>query len=222
MSGQNEELAAQLAAEEKQAAQRLPIGGARWLLLGCVALFVCGLFLPHAGAVKGLDVLFRTATAAAHSTSRLEVFYVFAVLIEMLLALAIAITANRQLAQIGVVVAMASSIAAMLAVWKRQVRSPEDLGTGPGVGLWLIALLAFVVWIVLILQVIQRNDQQWELDKERRKYTPQSELALAQLEVLEAKRQGNVDPFADNRRARAKQRRDRMLRGEGQQPQTNP
>ncbi|MBN9643309.1 hypothetical protein ACFSSC_04660 [Corynebacterium mendelii] len=220
MDHSSQELAAELAQRERRASATVPLGGARWILIALFVTFVVALVLPHSGSVSGLDVLFRSDKAMAASTSTIEMSYVWLALIAQLLGLAVAVTANRALAQMGVVVTITAAMFSMLAVWKRQVRGPGDLGTGPGIGLFLASAATFVLVLVLIVLTIQRTEEQWQLDAQRRTVTPKSELALAQLEVLEAKRAGNTDPFTDDRRDRAKRRRQRMLGQDGTQGDT--
>lgn len=200
---------AELAALERRASLTVPVERSRWALIIFALIFLITPFFPHAGTVTGWDVILRTPNAIAHSTNMFESIYAWVSLAAAINCILVAVTARRQLAQIGVILNGLGGAMGMVAVWLRQARPPSDRGGSPAIFLYIGVFATIAAGVVLILLVAQRTQVQWELDSRRRVVAgPTEPVLMTQNELLEMRR-GQADDDRDDRRARAKARRER-------------
>lgn len=149
--------------------------GARALVVAILVFVLLGSFiLPHAGSVRGWDVLFSSHGAASAAVGLpQQVFTWLALVFSVGFSILALLTRRWAVAWVALAGSMLASGTGLLAVWSRQTAPAGH--PGPGIGL-------FVAWITVILLtfhwarvVWQRTLVQLAAEQQRRRVVAQDQ-----------------------------------------------
>ena len=209
--------------EDKLAQYRDDLGGAERRVAGQVVLgqylpliafgFLVPLitiFLPHAGDVRGFDVLFETPVAQNNDTTKPEMIFSWLRLLAILLTIGTIVSKSWMVAWVNWAVVGVAWWYNVFAVWMRQTRPPTATGDGPAIPLLFSLLGLTVLFMVMSAVVFKKNPLQRALAAARREEAhrdEESRMAQQRLRTGIEEREDAV--IVDDRRARAKARRTR-------------
>lgn len=201
-----------LAQQEKKANAQQDFGHFRWPLLACVVLFLLGLALPHAGVVRGWQLLAQQVDGTPLGVAE----YVFTYLgtAAVVVAGGLLVATKRSVFAIAAFVLSGMALmSSLLGMWMRLQDRELRGGAGIGIG-FLLEVLVVVAFLYFICRIIlRRSDEQQRLAQARAEDDSLDEVAFAQRSALVSRQQNSVETnplFVDNRRqeARARQKKD--------------
>lgn len=201
-----------VAAAERTAGSQLDYGSALVPMACGMFAVLLSFFLPHAGQVFGFDVLFNTPRAQDFDTTMPERMYTWLALAGgVLLTIGTIISRSWLVAWVNWAFAGIGWWYAVFAIWMRQTRPVTSPGQGPSYGLILGALGMTIVFITMTFVLFRRNALQKALAQRRREQAHRDEDSRLAQQRLRTGLLDRVseDPLIDDRRARAKKRRER-------------
>lgn len=180
------------------------------LALGMMAALLA-LFFPHAGEVRGFDVLFFTELAQSRNIMRPEQIYTWLALTGgVLLTIGTIVSKSWIVAWANWAVAGIAWWYSIFAIWMRQSRPLTEPGDGPAFGLIMCSVGLLVLFITLSIMLFQRSPLQKALAQARRKQADKDEATrLAQQRLRTGLQPKPKAEIIDDRRRQAKQRRQR-------------
>lgn len=199
---------AELAAAEKKAARSIDIkNGYGIALIVAFALFLVGMFLPHAGDVRGYEAIFGLDAA-----NQLNIRFAERIFIILGFAAAIVftgltlITRRTVLATIAYILSGMSLFSSLFGLWLRIQHNQVE--GAPGVGIGIIFELVAVILLVISYSILifRRTDEQKALAKQRAQHENLDEVGYAQRSAMVTKQNdvGDHNPLlVDDRRKRA-------------------
>lgn len=203
---EEKESAQDLARQEREASKSVDLGASRWVLLGCVVVYLVALFLPFAADASGWQVLVpgeASRQAQVKVTEHLFVWFSFlglAVLTSLVVA-----TKRFALAAPGWMATTIALILSLLAVWLRRSSATYDAGLHHGPGIYLAIAAVAVAVFAYIPVVVRRTPAQRELAERLRNADQYDDVARAQASAAISR--GEDNPLlVDDRRARATER----------------
>ena len=188
-----------LAAAERRSGQQLADGAYRWVLLGCVAVYLVSLFLPFVGAAPGFKVLLLNpgtpVTIAEYAFTWLSFLGLGVLTTLSMLARRYGIGAA------GWVLTAMAAVNALLSVWLRSTSTL--LSENQSYGFFIAVAAVVVATFAYIPAMVRRGDEQQAIAVERA--TAQDGDALTQFQREAATKPENP-LLIDDRRARAAER----------------
>lgn len=198
------------AAAEKQAARTLDLRQYRWFMLGALIAFVLGLFLPHSGQVRGIDVLLNNAQASSGDVRIAEtVFVLFGSISAVLLNVIVLITKRTAVANAQYLIGGMALLVSLFALWMRLQSKEVDGSTGIGIGLLLEVFAVIALIYAMSCIIFARSDAQKQAAALRAEHNDLDSVGRAQQEA--ARSRGPEAPednplLIDDRRQRAAQK----------------
>lgn len=176
------------------------------------------IFLPHAGDVRGYDVLFNTQVAQGGATAKPETIFSWLRLIAILLSIGTLVSKSWIVAWVNWAFAGVAWWYNVFAIWVRQTQPPTESGDGPAIPLMLSLVGLTVLFYALTAVVFQKNSLQRALAAARREEAHRDEESrLAQQRLRTGIENREDAEIVDDRRARAKARRERKSQLEKQE-----
>lgn len=200
---------------ERRIAGRVVLGSYLPMIIFGFAVPLVTIFLPHAGEARGFDVLFSTPVAQNEQTAMPEIVFSWLRLTAILLTIGTIVSKSWLVAWANWAFAGVAWWYNVFAVWVRQTQPPTVSGVGPAVPLLFSLLGLTVLFIALSAVVFQKNPLQRALAAARREEAhkdEESRLAQQRLRMGIEEREDAV--IVDDRRARAKARRQRKAEQE--------
>lgn len=206
-----------LAKAERSAAGTIVLGRVTpWLVIGLIMVFVA-IFLPHSGKVFGYDVLLFSQRAEDYVTTMPERIYAWLALIGgVLLPLGTLFSKSSVVAWVNWAFAAVGAFYCVLAIGFRNSRPPTEPGSGPSIGLFIGGIGLLVIVFTLSSRLFRRSAVQSAINALRRDAVHRDEDSRAAQQVLRTGLQPHDDAVVvDDRRARARARRERAGRDSG-------
>ncbi|WP_257158387.1 Rv2732c family membrane protein [Corynebacterium cystitidis] len=205
----NRSKAEALAQQERKVAGVMDMGSLRWVLLGCIVIFVLSLFLPFAGGHSGVEILLFTE-ASRQDVKITENLFVWTGTLGLILGGLMTVVSRKSNPFIFTwALTTIALFEAVLALWLRQTGG----GYATAAGIYLAILAVVVAEIVCVMIATRRNPQQQEIARQRRQLDDTDEVGMAQrsasIRVTPTVSQENP-ALADDRRARAAERHRRQ------------
>lgn len=201
---------AELAAKEREVESRLTMGRhGRWLA-GAIVLFVLGLVLPHAGDVRGFNVLFFTSQAAEGSVKIAEyIFVLLGALGVVVFGAASVATKKTNFAMASYLITGMALFFSLFGLWMRK-QSAELLGaSGIGAGFYLEVLATIITVCALTPIVFGRSPEQERVAALRFQAQDLDEVGYAQRNALVSRQMNTAETnplLIDDRRQQAARR----------------
>lgn len=199
-----------LAAAEKKAARRMELGGHLWVLLAALVLFVIYLVTPHAGDVRGYEVVLRLPAAVDGDIKITE--YVYAWLSALGIGVFTTLTLITRRTVFGLIAWMLTTVAlifSLLALWLRQTRSVADQDMDMSVGFFL-SLIGVALAVYSYSRIaLRRSPEQAQLAEARAQDENLDEVGYLQREAMTVRQHTSFETnplFVDDRRQRATER----------------
>ena len=207
-----------LGGAERKVARLVVLGRYMPLLAFGLLVPLITIFLPHAGDVRGFDVLFDTPVAQNNDTTKPEMIFSWLRLTAILLTIGTIVSKSWMVAWVTWAFAGVAWWYNVFAVWMRQTRPPTLTGDGPAIPLVFSLLGLTVLFIAMSAVVFQKNPLQRALAAARREEAHRDEESrLAQQRLRTGIEEREVAEIVDDRRARAKARRQRKAEQEAAQ-----
>lgn len=201
-----------LAAKEKSAAKRMPLGNQLYTLVAALLFYVFSLVLPHAGPARGYDVLFQTSVAADAGIKITE--FIYSILLFLGIGILTSLTMLTRRAVFGILAWMVTTVGfaySLFAIWLRQTRSSATDGVEFGVGMWVSLIAVALAFVAFSTVSLRRDDTQAHLAQARAETDNLDEVGQAQrLARVERENTTEDNPsIEDDRRRRALERHHR-------------
>lgn len=213
----------ELAKKEKTAAARIELGHYRFYLMGTFVVFVLSLFLPHAGSIKGYDVLFFTPASHEAGIKIAEYVFVFLGSISVVLLNGLLLLTKRTVfANFGFALTGMALLTSLLGLWMRMQSAEVDGAAGVSYGFYIEVAAVIVQVYALSCTVFARSDEQREWAAQRAAHVNLDEVALVQRERLTSRgaNTNETNPLLiDNRRQQAAAKRKRTAGQDAHKPQ---
>lgn len=207
-----------LGGAERKAARQVVLGRYMPLLAFGFLVPLITIFLPHAGDVRGFDVLFDTPVAQNNDTTKPEMIFSWLRLTAILLTIGTIVSKSWMVAWVTWAFAGVAWWYNVFAVWMRQTRPPTLTGDGPAIPLIFSLLGLTVLFIAMSAVVFQKNPLQRALAAARREEAHRDEESrLAQQRLRTGIEECEVAEIVDDRRAHAKARRQRKAEQKAEQ-----
>jgi len=210
-----------LSGAERRIAGRVVLGRYMPLIAFGFLVPLLMIFLPHAGDVRGYDVLFNTPVAENGATAKPEMIFSWLRLSAILLTIGTLISKSWIVAWVNWAFAGVAWWYNVFAIWVRQTQSPTETGDGPAIPLLFSLVGLTVLFYALSAVVFQKNPLQRALAVARREEAHRDEESrLAQQRLRTGIEDREEAVIVDDRRARAKARRERKAELEKQESET--
>lgn len=207
-----------LSGAERKIAGRVVLGRYVPLIVFGFLVPLVMIFLPHAGDVRGYDVLFNTQVAQGGATAKPETIFSWLRLIAILLSIGTLVSKSWIVAWVNWAFAGVAWWYNVFAIWVRQTQPPTESGDGPAIPLMLSLVGLTVLFYALTAVVFQKNSLQRALAAARREEAHRDEESrLAQQRLRTGIEDREDAEIVDDRRARAKARRERKSQLEKQE-----
>jgi len=196
-----------LASAERAAGSKIYIGGAKFLLPIALVLFIVAQFLRYFGSLTGLDVFMVTDAAKTYMLSApIYISSWLGLLALLMLAPATLITRSTLVSWAGWATVTAAFFTSLL-VWWLSLTPPGDLPWGVGMGFVIQEAAYILAMLGFVLTLFTRTPEQIALAEERRHAETEREASNEQATILAKQRAEEPPLLADDRRARAHNRR---------------
>ncbi|STC67952.1 hypothetical protein [Corynebacterium pilosum] len=205
----NRSTAEALAKQERKVAGVMEMGNLRWVLAGCILVFVIALLLPFTGGHSGLEVLAYTEASRADVKITENLFVWVGTLGVVVFGLITVITRKSTPFLLTWALTTIALIEALLAIWLRQTSE----GYTTAFGLYLAIAVVVVAEVVCVMLATRRSPEQQEIARQRRSVDDTDEVGRAQLSASSraAEETGEVPAaLVDDRRAKAAERHRRQ------------
>ena len=188
---------------EKITAAEVAMGGKRWVLAACVAVYLVALLLPFAGGVPGWQILALTDASRDARTTLTEYIFVWTSFLGLGVLTTLAVALRRFTVAVPAwMLTTVSLVFSVLGIWLRNQSAPE---TSRGIGYYLAALAVLVAVFTLFPVILSRSDEHKAATEDRARAQEADDVALAQRSAT--KRAQDDNPLlVDDRRARAAER----------------
>ena len=207
-----------LSGAERKIAGRVVLGRYVPLIVFGFLVPLVMIFLPHAGDVRGYDVLFSTQVAQDGATAKPEMIFSWLRLITILLTIGTLVSKSWIVAWVNWAFAGVAWWYNVFAIWVRQTQPPTESGDGPAIPLLFSLVGLTVLFYALSAVVFQKNPLQRALAAARREEAHRDEESrLAQQRLRTGIEDREDAEIVDDRRARAKARRERKAELEKQE-----
>lgn len=201
----------ELAQKERQAARRVELGAAGYVLGGVLAVYLVALFCPQVTGVRGWQVLAVTAESRAQGLKITE--YVFSWLAFLGIGVLTTITVLTRRTAAALVAWMLVTVAvafSLLSMWLRLQRPGVEEHVTAQVGYYLMIAAVIVACGCYSMTALRRSPEQERIARARAQAPSLDPVARAQAESLGSTRSeaaGEDNPlFIDDRRMRAHER----------------
>ncbi|MCS4531145.1 hypothetical protein NXS13_01320 [Corynebacterium sp. ES2730-CONJ] len=207
MSAELENLSpAQLALEEREASRIISYRPYGPYLRLAQLFFAVGLLIPHAGDMRGWQVLFLRAPSEGIRIGIAEQVFVIVSALGVLVMGGLLLTTSRTIfGWVAWLLSGVGLVSSVFALWMRL--QDKEVGAAPGIGPGFYLEVGSVIFAVVVLSLIvwQRTDRQKEIAQMRAARENLDEVGYAQ-------RQARVNPepnplLIDDRRQRASRKR---------------
>lgn len=202
---------AELAAAEKKAARFIDLkNGYGIALIVAFVLFVVGMFLPHAGEVRGFEAIFGLE-AAAQANIRLaeRVFVILGFAAGVVFNGLTILTRRTVVASIAYILSGMSLFSSLFGLWMRIQHQQVEGAPGVGVGIYCELIAVILLVISYSNLIFRRTEEQKALAEQRAQHENLDEVGYAQRSAMVTK-QNNVGDFnpllVDDRRKKASER----------------
>lgn len=203
---------------ERRIAGRVVLGRYMPLMVFGFLVPLVMIFLPHAGDVRGYDVLFNTPVAQDGATAKPEVIFSWLRLVAILLTIGTLVSKSWIVAWVNWAFAGVAWWYNVFAIWVRQTQPPTETGDGPSIPLLFSLVGLTVLFYALSAVVFQKNPLQRALAAARREEAHRDEESrMAQQRLRTGIEDREEAEIVDDRRARAKARRERKAELEKQE-----
>ncbi|WP_426705358.1 hypothetical protein [Corynebacterium auriscanis] len=168
------------------------------------------IFLPHAGQVKGYDVLFNSPVAQQFNTKLPErAFSWLALTGGVLLTAGTIVSRSWLVAWVNWFFVGVAWWYSAFAIWIRQSRPVTDPGEGPAYGLIIAAVCLTILFVTLSILLFRKTPLQKALAKARREEAHRDEESRLKQQRLRTglQEREQVNDFVDDRRAVVAERR---------------
>ena len=210
-----------LSGAERRIAGRVVLGRYVPLIVFGFLVPLVMIFLPHAGDVRGYDVLFNTQVAQGGATAKPETIFSWLRLTAILLSIGTLVSKSWIVAWVNWAFAGVAWWYNVFAIWVRQTQPPTESGDGPAIPLMFSLVGLTVLFYALTAVVFQKNPLQRALAAARREEAHRDEESrLAQQRLRTGIEDRKDAEIVDDRRARAKARRERKAELEKQESET--
>lgn len=210
-----------LSGAERRIAGRVVLGRYVPLIVFGFLVPLVMIFLPHAGDVRGYDVLFNTQVAQGGATAKPETIFSWLRLTAILLSIGTLVSKSWIAAWVNWAFAGVAWLYNVFAIWVRQTQPPTESGDGPAIPLMFSLVGLTVLFYALSAVVFQKNPLQRALAAARREEAHRDEESrLAQQRLRTGIEDRKDAEIVDDRRARAKARRERKAELEKQESET--
>lgn len=210
-----------LSGAERRIAGRVVLGRYVPLIVFGFLVPLVMIFLPHAGDVRGYDVLFNTQVAQGGATAKPETIFSWLRLTAILLSIGTLVSKSWIVAWVNWAFAGVAWWYNVFAIWVRQTQPPTESGDGPAIPLMFSLVGLTVLFYALSAVVFQKNPLQRALATARREEAHRDEESrLAQQRLRTGIEDRKDAEIVDDRRARAKARRERKAELEKQESET--
>lgn len=210
-----------LSGAERRIAGRVVLGRYVPLIVFGFLVPLVMIFLPHAGDVRGYDVLFNTQVAQGGATAKPETIFSWLRLTAILLSIGTLVSKSWIVAWVNWAFAGVAWWYNVFAIWVRQTQPPTESGDGPAIPLMFSLVGLTVLFYALTAVVFQKNPLQRALAAARREEAHRDEESrLAQQRLRTGIEDRKDAEIVDDRRARAKARRERKAQLEKQESET--
>lgn len=188
---------------EKITAAEVAMGGKRWVLAACVAVYLVALLLPFAGGVLGWQILALTDASRDARTTLTEYIFVWTSFLGLGVLTTLAVALRRFTVAVPAwMLTTVSLVFSVLGIWLRNQSAPE---TSRGIGYYLAALAVLVAVFTLFPVILSRSDEHKAATEDRARAQEADDVALAQRSATK-QAQGENPLLVDDRRARAAER----------------
>lgn len=188
---------------EKITAAEVAMGGKRWVLAACVAVYLVALLLPFAGGVPGWQILAFTDASRGARTTLTEYIFVWTSFLGLGVLTTLAVALRRFTVAVPAwMLTTVSLVFSVLGIWLRNQSAPE---TSRGIGYYLAALAVLVAVFTLFPVILSRPDEHKAAAEEHARAQEADDVALAQRSATK-QAQGDNPLLVDDRRARAAER----------------
>lgn len=202
---------AELAAAEKKAARFIDLKNSYGIaLIVAFVLFVVGMFLPHAGEVRGFEAIFGLE-AAAQANIRLaeRVFVILGFAAAVVFNGLTILTRRTVVASIAYILSGMSLFSSLFGLWMRIQHQQVEGAPGVGVGIYCELIAVILLVISYSNLIFRRTEEQKALAEQRAQHENLDEVGYAQRSAMVTK-QNNVGDFnpllVDDRRKKASER----------------
>ncbi|WP_246388983.1 hypothetical protein [Corynebacterium incognita] len=164
MSTRNEQQQ-NFAESERLAARTMDLGGQVWPLAVAVLLFVVYLFLPHAGAASGWEVVFHQPAAAAADVKITE--RVFSDLLALGVGVFTVLLLATRRAAFGLIAWMLVAVAFFGSIFAFWMRGAAQVPAG--IGMYIGVLSAGVAFVAYSLVALRKSPEQLAAEAARKR-----------------------------------------------------
>lgn len=204
-----------LATKEKQAASTISLYSGRGYLIAAWVLFVVGFLLPHAGSLRGWQVLIWRRTIDGVQIGITEsVFVLLGTLAIVVSGGLLLITKRTVFANISFLLTGMAFFTSLFGMWMRLQDKENTGGPGLGVGFLLQVAAVVIATYALSCMIMRRSEAQKAIAKQRAENENLDEVGYAQRAALVSQQQNTPETnplFIDDRRQRAAQRHRKQL-----------